>query len=251
MSDTNPSSGNLLLATLSRSALRSLNLRDEIHPIAEVLIRADETPEFIYFPGDNAVISVVRATEDGWLVEAGVVGNEGAVHIQTILTAPAPTGGQALTQIEGHFWRAEGRLVRDLFQNDTPFRQRVLAFTTTFLGQVTQNLVCNRLHQIEQRLAKWLLIVRDRIDTDELHLTHEFLSHMLGIHRPGVSIAVTALEMDGMIHHGRNRITIADRAALTARSCECYAITCASLERLRSAFHANVRHHTDVTLAAG
>jgi CRP-like cAMP-binding protein len=91
-----------------------------------------------------------------------------------------------------------------------------------FLDQVTQNLVCNRLHPIEQRLAKWLLVMQDRTQTAELHLTQEFLSYMLGVHRPGVSIAVTALEADGVIAHRRNRIALREREGIIARSCECY-----------------------------
>lgn len=86
---------------------------------------------------------------------------------------------------------------------------------------MTQNAVCNRVHQIEQRLAKWLLAVRDRAGSDELPLTHEFLAHMLGIHRPGVSIAVRALELDALITHERNLITIRDVEGLLARACEC------------------------------
>jgi CRP-like cAMP-binding protein len=115
------------------------------------------------------------------------------------------------------------------------FRDRVLAFTSSFLEQVTQNLVCNRLHAIEQRLSKWILTVRDRTHDDELTLTHEFLAHMLGIHRPGVSIAVAALELDALIAHGRNRIIITDRSGLEKRSCECYGVLHASLQKVRAA----------------
>ncbi|HUP64610.1 MAG TPA: helix-turn-helix domain-containing protein [Thermoanaerobaculia bacterium] len=124
-------------------------------------------------------------------------------------------------------------LFKALFQKDTAFRDRVLAFTSSFLTQVTQNLVCNRLHHIEERLAKWLLVVQDRVDSDALHLTHDFLSHMLGIHRPGVSIAVAALERDGLVSHTRARITIRDRTLLEARSCECFKAIHGDLAQLR------------------
>src|SRR5207253_11228883 len=113
--------------------------------------------------------------------------------------------------------------------------EAVLTFTTAFLNQVTQNLVCNRLHEIEHRLAKWLLLCRDRARRDELSLTHEFLSHMLGVHRPGVSIAVAALASDGLIAQGRNRITIRSVEGLEERSCECYGPLHETLLRLRSA----------------
>jgi CRP-like cAMP-binding protein len=245
------SRGNLLLDTLTPEALRALNPHEEDHPISTVLIRPDETPEFIFFPHAGAVVSIIRTTEDGWTVESGVIGNEGLVHLQTAITSPAPTGSQALVQIEGRFTRIDAQLLRDVFRDDAAFRARLLAFTSTFLGQVTQNLVCNKLHPIEQRLAKWLLIVRDRIDTDELHLTHDFLAHMLGIHRPGVSLAVTSLELDGVIRHARNQITIRDRDGLVQRCCECYGVVHAGLREYCSTFRRlNVRHHTDVAAPA-
>lgn len=123
-----------------------------------------------------------------------------------------------------------------MISNTTGVRMDLLlSFTSLFLHQVTQNLLCNRLHAIEQRLAKWLLIIRDRIDTDELHLTQDFLSHMLGVHRPGVSIVVNALEVDGLIKHSRNYIGIPDHAGLLERSCECSAALCADLEQFRAA----------------
>ena len=242
--------GNLLLDSLTPEMLRALDPHEEDHPIGVVLIRPDEVPESVFFPHFGGVVSIIRATEDGWMVEAGVVGNEGVFHVQTVITTPASTGSQALVQIEGRFTKVDGQLLRDTFRDNVPFRDRLLAFTSVFLGQVTQNLVCNRLHLIEQRLAKWLLIVRDRIDTDELHLTQDFLAHMLGIHRPGVSIAITALEVDGVISHARNRITIRDRDGLLRSSCECYGVIHASLLDFRSTFDLNVRHPTDEVTTA-
>jgi CRP-like cAMP-binding protein len=226
--------GNILLNGLAPEALASLELYEEDHPISVVLISPDETPAFIFFPCAGAVVSIVRSTESGSMVEAGVIGDEGMFAIQTVLTTPSPTGSEAIVQIDGRFARADQALVHEQFRTNEPFRDTLLGFTSLFLEQVTQNLVCNRLHAIEQRLAKWLLIVRDRIDTDKLHLTQEFLSHMLGIHRPGVSIAIGALELDGLIHHGRSSIEIRDREGLLKRSCECYGVIHAKLLQFRS-----------------
>jgi CRP-like cAMP-binding protein len=156
------------------------------------------------------------------MVEAGVVGGEGMFNIHTVLAAPAPTGSAAVVQNEGRFSRIEASRAKELFEEHVEFREAVLAYTSVFLDQVTQNLVCNRLHAIEQRLAKWLLVMRDRVASEELHLTQEFLSYMLGVHRPGVSIAVNALEADGLIRHGRNRIELRDVEGIVARCCECY-----------------------------
>lgn len=242
-------SGNLLLAALDPDTLRALNVRAEDHPIRTVLIDSEETPASVFFPHRNAVVSIARATEDGAMVEAGVIGNEGAFSVHTVITAPAPAGSQAIVQIDGRFSRVDAGVLRDLFQANQSFRDDLLSFTSLFLTQVTQNLVCNRLHAIEQRLAKWLLAVRDRIDTDDLHLTQDFISHMLGIHRPGVSIALAALEVDGLITHSRNLITIRDHGGLLAHSCECFAIMHASLADYRAASgKASVRNHTDAAV---
>jgi CRP-like cAMP-binding protein len=227
---------NLILDGLSAETLSALDIREESHPITAVLFRPDETPKSVFFPCRGAVVSIVRSTEDGSMVESGVIGDEGLMAVQNVITDPAPTGSQAIVQIDGRFLRLDARLLREQFQKDGVLRDRVLAFTSAFLTQITQNLVCNRLHAIEKRLAKWLLIVRDRMDKDELHLTHDFLAHMLGIHRPGVSIAVNALELDGIISHSRNRITIRDRQGLIDRACECFGVLHADLLNFRATF---------------
>ena len=128
------------------------------------------------------------------------------LNIHTLFTAPAPTATQAIVQGDGRFSRIDVSKVRELFNGDVRFRDAVLSYTSLFLDQVMQNLVCNRLHPIEQRLAKWRLIMRDRIHSDELQLTQEFLSYMLRVDRPGVSIAVSTLETDGPISNRRNWI---------------------------------------------
>ena len=227
--------GNLLLNTLVPGALTALDVHEEDPGLGAVLITADETPDSIFFPYPGAMVSIVRTTENGSTVEAGVIGAEGMFIVQALLSAPAPTGSDAIVQIEGRFARVEYALLREQFRVNEPFRDRLLEFASLFLDQLTQNLVCNRLHQIEERLAKWLLMVHDRIGTDRLSLTHEFLAHMLGVHRPGVSIAVAALEMDGLIQHGRNSITIRDQAGLVRRACECHGVLYGKLQQFRAA----------------
>jgi CRP-like cAMP-binding protein len=120
--------------------------------------------------------------------------------------------------------------LREAADADTAVRGNLLEFVSLFLEQVTQNAVCNRLHLIERRLAKWLLIVRDRVGSDELQITHDFLSHMLGVHRPGVSIAVNDLAMDGIIENRRSRIVIRIPEGLVERSCECHAVIAQRLQ---------------------
>jgi CRP-like cAMP-binding protein len=217
-----PHRGNLLLSLLPRELLDRVGLQDRDHAIRDELIGPEETPAYVIFPHAGAVASIVRTTASGQMVEAGVVGGEGMFNIHTVLTAPAPTGSAAIVQNEGRFSFVEAVKLRELFDQHREFRDALLGYTSVFLDQVTQNLLCNRLHLIEQRLAKWLLVMRDRVMRDELHLTQEFLSYMLGVHRPGVSIAIQALEADGLIQHRRNWIELRDLQGIAARSCECY-----------------------------
>ena len=214
--------GNLLLSLLPPDLLRQADLQEEEHPIRDILIGAEETATAVYFPHQGGVASIVRTTASGQMVEAGIVGAEGMLNVQTLLADPAPTGNDVVIQNEGRFTRMEVTRLRELFDANVTFRDALLRYTSVFLDQVTQNLVCNRLHAIEQRLAKWLLMMRDRVLSDELQLTQEFLSYMLGVHRPGVSIAVQSLEADGVIRHRRNWIELRDREGVLARSCECY-----------------------------
>jgi hypothetical protein len=226
--------GNLFLDAFSSETLEALGGETSYYDRAHVLSQPDSPPPFVHFPHAGAVISVVRSTVAGGTVEAGVVGSEGFSNVHSVITAPAPTRTEGVVQIAGDFTRIISAHARSYFQSDSFFRDRALAYTSIFLNQVTQHAVCNRLHPIEQRLAKWLLTMRDRAKQDELHLTHEFLSQMLGIHRPGVSIAIAALEIDAVIEHGRNRIVIRDREELLQRACECYEVLHHDLVKLRN-----------------
>ncbi|MDQ3283606.1 MAG: Crp/Fnr family transcriptional regulator [Acidobacteriota bacterium] len=234
MSDRGNTAENLLLQHIPVAVRKALRAEVVECRVTEKLFSGDETPEFTYFPDRGAVVSVVRSTADGAAVEAGVVSSEGLISLHNLIVEPGPTGSEGIVQSSGTFVRIPVAGTRAHFQNDARFRDAVLAFTSSFLQQVTQNSVCNRLHQIEQRLAKWLLLVRERVPSDELQLTHEFMAHMLGIHRPGVSIAVQELELDGLIAHGRNRIRIVNREGLQKKACECFPQIHANLRDLRA-----------------
>jgi CRP-like cAMP-binding protein len=202
--------------------LFSANGTDEDHPRHDVLIKPDAPSKWIYFPHRGTVISLIRSTTDGATVEVGIIGWEGFVNAQTLLL-PSASGFEAVVQIPGSLTRVRAADVRALLDKNVT-RDALLAFCGTFLAQISQHAVCNRLHSIEQRLAKWLLGVRDRMDSDELELTHDFLSHMLGIRRSGVTVAVGALALDGIVTQQRSSITITDRDGLEARACECYRV---------------------------
>lgn len=123
------------------------------------------------------------------------MGWEGVVAVQSLLL-PQPSGCEAVVQISGGISRVGFDAIRGAMAENATVRELVLTFAGSFMAQVSQHATCNRVHTIEQRLAKWLLAVRDRIDTDELELTHEFLSHMLGVRRAGATIAARALALD-------------------------------------------------------
>jgi CRP-like cAMP-binding protein len=216
-------SGNALLNAFPSSIRNSLRLTSAEHAARDVLIDGKDTCEWVYFPQRGAVVSIVRSTESGATVETGIVGFEGFVMAQTLLAPAEPPLSDAVVQVSGSVSR--GRLA-DLRAalDDQSARDLILAYCARFVSQVSQHAICNRLHSVEQRLAKWLLGVRDRIDSDSMDLTQEFLSHMLGVRRSGVTVAVGALALDGLLAHGRSSITIIDRDGLEKRTCECYAV---------------------------
>lgn len=168
------------------------------------------------------MISVVRILGDGSMIEVGLVGFDGFLPVHSL----APTAEQPyrlIVQNSGAIRRLSLKQLRGEFARGGRLQELLLLFMSAFLMQISQTAACNRLHKIEERLARWLLMMRDRSPSDELNLTQEFLSHMLGVRLAGVNETVRALSLSGLIKHRRNVITILDRAGLEAAACECYA----------------------------
>ena len=224
MEALNVASGrNSLLEAFPSPVRQRLKPIHEDHRSHEVLLDFDEKAEWAWFPDPGTVVSQTRTTQRGATVEVGIVGSEGVVSVQTLLS-PNAIGSNAVVQIAGATSRVKLKDLRTALNENDVVRDVLLAATGSFLTQVSQHVLCNRIHTIEQRLAKWLLGVRDRIDSNEIDLTHDFLSHMLGIRRSGVTVAVGALALDGLITHERKSVTITDREGLEERACECYAL---------------------------
>jgi CRP-like cAMP-binding protein len=217
------SRGNALLAQFPDDVRQRFDLQEEQCATHDVLFEPDELPRWAHFPHHGTVISLTRTTESGTTVEVGMVGWEGVASVQTLLL-PRPTGCEAVIQIAGGVTRVRFDALRAAMDESAPVRELVLAFAGGFMAQVSQHATCNRVHTIEQRLAKWLLVVRDRIATDEMELTHDFLSHMLGTRRAGATVAVGALALDGIIEQTRGSLRILDREGLEVRACECYRV---------------------------
>ncbi len=176
---------------------------------------------FVYFP-NGGVVSIVVAMADGNTVEAGIVGVEG------LLGLPWAVGlnrspHRAVVQIAGDGFQVEVDALRKILSS-SPLFQNALTRCAVIRGmQVAQTAACNRLHDIDQRLARWLLMSQDRVDSEWLPITHDFLATMLGAGRPSVSLAAASLQTKGMIEYPRGAVRILNRKGLESSACECYA----------------------------
>ncbi len=186
----------------------------------EVLCEPGETMTEVYFP-TLAMISLVSIMENGSTTEIGLVGKEGMVGLPVFLGGIS-TISRAIVQIEGTAIKLNANVLKNEFNRGGELQRLLLLYTQALFTQASQNAACNRQHHIEQRLARWLLTTQDCIMKDELHLTQEFISQMLGTRRSGVTVAAGALQKAGMIRYTRGKISILNREALQATACECY-----------------------------
>jgi CRP-like cAMP-binding protein len=187
-----------------------------------VLHEAGGRLEFAYFP-NRGLISLVVVMEDGKTAEAGIVGNEGFTG--TLAAVGLHRGPlQAVVQITGDGFRVEVGALRNTLES-APHLQLVLSRYAVVRGmQVAQTAACNRLHDIKQRLARWLLMTQDRVDSGSLPITHDFLATMLGTDRPTVSLAAGVLQKRKVIEYTRGAVEIVNRKKLEDSACECYAV---------------------------
>lgn len=226
--------GNLFLDSLHPDARARLGEQVMHLDLGTRLFAAGEFPQFVFFPLPGTVVSIVRGTSHGTSVETGLCGSEGMTSVHAVIAPQQSNPTDGIVQVGADAIRVTSGRAREAFENDLGFREGVLACTNDLLTQITQNAVCNRLHLLEQRLAKWLLVLRVRTGSDELRVTHEFIAQMLGIHRPGVSVAIDTLVVDGAIEHARNRIAIRNVSSLERRSCECAAVVNESYSMMRA-----------------
>jgi CRP-like cAMP-binding protein len=168
---------------------------------------------------------------DGSDLEVALIGREGFYGTQVVLGG-AISATEAMVQIPNAFYRIRTADFERCVREDQALRERCLCYVQCMMDTIGQFAACNRLHPINERCARWLLMAHDRVPGDELFLTHEFLATMLGVRRPGVSIAAAALESAGLIEYRRGRIVIRNREGLEHASCECYAFANDTLARL-------------------
>jgi CRP-like cAMP-binding protein len=222
--DEDPRLANRLLSRLSPSEYARLAGDLEAVPLEfkETLYEQGDRITEIYFPTSGVVSLITVMTEGGEPTENGTVGREGMVGLPVVLEADV-SPGRALCQIAGTALRMPvERFVLCVKRIET-LRTLLLRYAHVAMVMVGQAAACNRSHETKARMARWLLMMHDRVDGDEFPLTQEFLAQMVGVRRPAVSVAGTALQRDGLIRYTRGKITVRDRAGLEQTACECYA----------------------------
>jgi CRP-like cAMP-binding protein len=212
---------------LSRSGLHFGASADEVtFRAGETILRANHTTSHVFFPV-SLVAAFVRRLLDGSTIEAGMVGNEGAIGIEAMFGATAQPS-DVIVVVGGTAIRVPAAAASTAFDEERAFRRLVLRFANALTLQIGQSAACNWLHPLDRRLARWLLKVADRMPEPkrngkvEIELTQEFLASMLGARIAGISETVSALTASGLIRHRRHVIEIVDRAAMEAACCECY-----------------------------
>lgn len=224
---------NLLLAALPHEVYKQIEKKMEQVELSygEILNRPGETIEEVYFPL-TCLISVTITMMDGSTVEAGVVGSREMVGINAFMGGRETTQTEYIVQVPGNAVKMKAHLLLDEFDTNKQLRDVMLKYTQAYIAQISQNVACNRIHTLEKRMARWLLESSDRLYADELFLSHEFLSHMLGVRRSGITETAHLLEKKGLIKCGRKKIQTIDRQGLEEASCECYEVIKQEYNRL-------------------
>ena len=211
----------LLLALPSRDLKRVMPELEHIPcERAEVLLDADSSLDHVFFP-DSGVISVVAVYSDGSIIEMATIGREGFTGVTTVFGAKI-SSFRLLVQIPGSAAKMSRAAFTRSMDSMPSFRSLMYAYVHAFLEQVLVSVACNGAHSIKERLARWLLMMRDRSDDDALPITHDLLAEMLGVQRPTITNAGRELERAGLVERGRRQVTVLDRQGLTKASCECY-----------------------------
>ncbi len=221
-----------MLASLPPEVLSRLLPR--MRPVAlmtrDSLMMPDAPVEAVYFV-DSGWVSLVTSLEDGAQAEVGLIGREGMVGLP-LVTGVDTAFVEAFVQADGSAQRMQARAFRAALEEEPALRALLLRYLEAMTSQVSQTAACNGRHDLEQRLARWLLMAHDRAGTDEFQITQEFLALMLCVYRPSVSVVASTLQRAGMIRYGRGHMTVLDREALEAAACDCYRLVKRRFERL-------------------
>lgn len=224
---------NYLLAAMPVELYEKLapNLKRVTMQSGQMLHHPGETIEDLYFPIDCAV-SITITMYDGRTAETGIIGNREVTGVNAFMGRKETTQTTYIVQVPGSAFKINASFLLEEFDRNKDLRDVLLSYTQAFIAQISQTTACNRLHTLEQRLARWLLEVQDRVESNELSLTQEFISHMLGVRRAGVTQAAQKLQESGLICYRRGQVEVLDLQGLEAVSCECFRVVKNEYDRL-------------------
>jgi CRP-like cAMP-binding protein len=224
--------GNRLLRSLS--AEERVRIRPSIKhvtlPLGQVVYECGERTDYVYFP-TTCVVSLLYTMRDGSTAEMALTGNDGVVGIASFLGG-GNVPHRAVALIGGDALKMPARVLQEEFARGGPLQHILLRYTQALITQISQTAVCNRLHPLEQRLCRWLLLCHDRLNGSEIPMTQEFIANMLGGRRESVTVAAGRLQDAGLIHYSRGHIKVLDREGLETMVCECYKVVDDELNRL-------------------
>jgi CRP-like cAMP-binding protein len=223
---------NRLLSAASPGDLSALQPHLETVQLGhdDVLFEPGAPIEYVYFP-ETAVISLVTSLTGKATIETGTVGHEGIAGLPVFLGDTTSTI-LGVTQIPGRASRIRSDTFSRLADGDGTLHGLLLRYTQAFLIQVAQTAACNATHRLDQRCARWLLMMRERVEGDDFPLTHKAMAFMLGVRRSGVTVAMHELKEAGLIRYTRAAVTLVDVPGLEKRSCECYGVVRSHFDRL-------------------
>jgi CRP-like cAMP-binding protein len=186
----------------------------------EILYKPKKAIDYVYFPS-HGVVSLLVILEDGSVSEVGLVGNEGVVGISVFLEVET-TPFKAIVQVPGVALKMKADVFRDFVRYEQPFNNLLLRYSHARMLQFAQSAACIAHHSVEERCCRWLLMTRDRANSNQFPITHEFLSQMLGVRRASVTVVAGMLQKAGLISYSRGRMNILDPQGLEEVSCKCY-----------------------------
>jgi len=199
-------------------------------PLGWAVYESGSQMGYVYFP-TSSIVSLLYVMENGSSAEIAITGNEGLVGISLFMGGES-TPSRAVVQSEGNGYRLKASNLKREFELGGPLQHLLLRYTQALITQMSQTAVCNRHHTLDQQLCRWLLLSLDRLSSNELRMTQELISNMLGVRREGVTEAAGNLQAAGLIHYRRGKITVLDRSKLEQRVCECYSVVKKELDRL-------------------
>lgn len=219
-----PFLSNKLLAALPAAEFdRLTSLLEPVHlPLGKILYEPNQEIHYAYFPL-SAVVSLLNLMEKGYRVETVTVGNEGMLGVPLVL-GTNQIAMRSVVQIAGDALRIPAKSFQLELSENRVLSSLLLRYIQTLMSQISQNLSCLRLHPLQERCAYLLLLMQDRVGVDQLPLTHEALSQMVGVRRDQIGEIVNTLERAGLVQHQRGRIVILDRSGLESAACECYSM---------------------------